>query len=235
MESIEPLRGMGAGIFRVPSAEEVTQTEIHWIPLELIFPSKFAAKRAFDVVLAALFLVVTAPLFLLIIAAIRLTSRGPAFFFQRRIGYRCAEFDMIKFRTMVDGAQALEPQLLPAGSAFFKLRRDPRVTVVGEFLRRFSLDELPQLINVLNGSMSLVGPRPLLLSDLAKFSRRKQMRRFSVKPGMTGLWQVSGRSKCTDSERLELDREYVNEWRLRLDLKILLKTVRVVLTGEGAS
>ena len=141
---------------------------------------------------------------------------------------------MFKFRTMVDGAQALEPQLA-TDSAFFKLQRDPRITAVGELLRRFSLDELPQLINVLNGSMSLVGPRPLLLSDLSKFSRRKQMRRFSVKPGMTGLWQVSGRSRCTDSERLELDRQYVNGWRLRLDLKILLKTVRVVLTGEGAS
>lgn len=234
MTSIEPLRGMGAGVFRVPTSQEMTQTEIHWIPLEIIFPSKFAAKRAFDLVVAAFLLILTAPLFILIIAAIRLTSRGPAFFVQRRIGYRCAEFRMFKFRTMIDGAQALEPQLA-TDSAFFKLQRDPRITAVGEFLRRFSLDELPQLINVLNGSMSLVGPRPLLLSDLSKFSRRKQMRRFSVKPGMTGLWQVSGRSRCTDSERLELDRQYVNGWRLRLDLKILLKTVRVVLTGEGAS
>lgn len=235
MTSIEPLRGMGAGVFRVPTSQESTQTEIHWIPLEIIFPSKFAAKRAVDLILAAFLLILSAPLFVLIIAAIHLTSRGPALFIQRRIGYRCAEFNMFKFRTMVDGAEALEPQLATADSAFFKLQRDPRVTPVGQLLRRFSLDELPQLINVLNGSMSLVGPRPLLLSDLAKFSRRKQMRRFSVKPGMTGLWQVSGRSKCTDSERLELDREYVNGWRLRLDLKILLQTVKVVFTGEGAS
>lgn len=233
--SAEPSRRVGRENYRVPTANELTRTSIHWIPLELIHPSRFAMKRTGDVFLASLLLILAVPLFLLIAIAIRLTSRGPVFFVQRRIGFRCREFDMYKFRTMVDGAQALEPELAPAGKEFFKLERDPRVTVVGQILRRFSLDELPQLFNVLNGTMSLVGPRPLLLTDLSKFPLRRQMRRFAVKPGITGLWQVCGRSRTTDQQRLQLDREYVNSWSLRLDLKILLKTVKVVLTGDGAN
>ncbi len=142
---------------------------------------------------------------------------------------------MYKFRTMYTGAHAREAELArQEGRAFLKIASDPRITRLGRFLRRYSLDELPQLFNVLEGTMSLVGPRPLLLTDLDRFPRRSQMRRFSVKPGMTGLWQVSGRSSCTDQQRMELDRQYVNEWSLGLDLRILLRTVRVVLSGRNA-
>jgi lipopolysaccharide/colanic/teichoic acid biosynthesis glycosyltransferase len=193
-------------------------------------------KRLLDVVLAAGLLVVTAPLLLAAAAAIRLTSRGPAFFVQDRIGYRCRRFSMIKLRTMVAGAEREEARLAAAagGRIFFKIQDDPRVTAVGRVLRRFSLDELPQLVNVLRGDMSLVGPRPLLVSDLRRFPAYRQRRRFSMKPGLTGLWQVSGRSLLSDQERIRLDDEYVASWSLAGDLAILARTLPAVLSGRGA-
>ncbi len=188
-----------------------------------------------DIAGSLILITLAAPLFLAIIFAIRITSRGPAVFVQQRIGFRCNRFDMYKFRTMVNDAEALERKLAAElGSHFLKLPKDFRVTPVGRFLRRFSLDELPQLFNVLQGRMSLVGPRPLLVGDLENFPLRGQMRRFSVRPGLTGLWQVSGRSLTTAEERMRLDREYVNRWSLRLDIKILAQTVAVVFTGRGA-
>jgi lipopolysaccharide/colanic/teichoic acid biosynthesis glycosyltransferase len=195
-----------------------------------------AAKRLLDVVLAAGLLVVTAPLLLAAAAAIRLTSRGPAFFVQDRIGYRCRRFSMIKLRTMVAGAEREEARLAAAagGRIFFKIQDDPRVTAVGRVLRRFSLDELPQLVNVLRGDMSLVGPRPLLVSDLRRFPAYRQRRRFSMKPGLTGRWQVSGRSLLSDQERIRLDDEYVASWSLAGDLAILARTLPAVLSGRGA-
>ncbi|HEX6201078.1 MAG TPA: sugar transferase [Thermoanaerobaculia bacterium] len=195
-----------------------------------------AVKRLLDVVLAAGLLVVAAPLLLAAAAAIRLSSRGPAFFVQDRIGYGCRRFSMIKLRTMVAGAEREEARLAAAASGriFFKIQDDPRVTAVGRVLRRFSLDELPQLVNVLRGDMSLVGPRPLLVSDLRRFPVYRQRRRFSMKPGLTGLWQVSGRSLLSDQERMRLDDEYVAGWSLAGDLAILMKTVPAVLSGRGA-
>ena len=144
---------------------------------------------------------------------------------------------MHKFRTMAPGADRQQDQLADeqAGRTFLKIVNDPRVTPVGRFLRRYSLDELPQILNVLRGDMSLVGPRPLLPCDFRKFPKHEQLRRFSVKPGLTGLWQVSGRSACTDQERMALDLRYVDEWSLRLDLAILARTGPVVLSARGAS
>ena len=148
-----------------------------------------------------------APVLLLLVLLIKLTSRGPAIFVQRRIGLNALEFDMYKLRTMVDGADKLEEELSEqnGGRTFLKILTDPLTTRVGRLLRKYSLDELPQLYNVLRGDMSLVGPRPLLRCEFSKFPRSTQMRRFIAKPGLTGLWQVSGRSACSDEERIRLD------------------------------
>lgn len=206
-----------------------------WFDLATRRPWAALAKRLMDVALSLVLIVLLAPLFAAIILMIKLTSRGTATFVQRRIGFRSNIFEMYKFRTMYADAETLQRSLAEqSDSNFLKVHRDPRVTPVGRFLRRFSLDELPQLFNVLEGTMSLVGPRPLLVSDLERLPIRGEMRRFSVRPGMTGLWQVSGRSLTTEEERLRLDREYVNEWSLWLDTKILLRTIVVVLTGRGA-
>jgi lipopolysaccharide/colanic/teichoic acid biosynthesis glycosyltransferase len=153
------------------------------------------------------------------------------------VGLRCREFAMYKFRTMRQGAEREQDRLARAQAerTFLKIERDPRVTAVGRFLRRYSLDELPQLVNVLLGDMSLVGPRPVLPCDFDKFPKLDQLRRFSMPPGVTGLWQVSGRSACTDEQRITLDLGYVDRWSLRLDLSILARTVPVVLSGRGAS
>ncbi len=195
-----------------------------------------AVKRGLDVILAAGLLVAAAPILLAAAVAIRATSRGPAFFVHDRVGYRCRRFSMIKLRTMVAGAEREEARLAAAagGRIFFKVQDDPRVTAVGRVLRRFSLDELPQLVNVLRGDMSLVGPRPLLVSDLQRFPSYRQRRRFSMKPGLTGLWQVSGRSLLSDQERIRLDDEYVAGWSLGRDLAIVARTVPAVLSGRGA-
>jgi lipopolysaccharide/colanic/teichoic acid biosynthesis glycosyltransferase len=192
-------------------------------------------KRAMDVVVAITLLIALAPLFLVIAALIKLTSPGPVVFRQRRPGLHRRPFIMLKFRTMTVDAERHEASLRPlSDDVFFKMKDDPRVTLVGRVLRRWSLDELPQLINVLKGEMSLVGPRPVLLSDLEHFDEWKQFRRFNVRPGMTGLWQVSGRSNASDECRMRCDLEYVATWSLLLDLKLLLKTIPVVLKGDGA-
>jgi len=216
-------------------------TEIIALPLDSLLPAAVprsagaVAKRALDVVGAALLLILAAPVLLAVMFLIRLADRGPAIFVQPRIGWRCRPFPMLKLRTMRVGSERLEERLAAAGEGtFLKLADDPRVTRLGGFLRRSSLDELPQLVNVLRGEMSLVGPRPLLVCDLARFPKRDQMRRFSVPPGLTGLWQVSGRSATSDEERIRLDLEYVDRWSLWLDLKILARTLPAILAGEGA-
>lgn len=212
-----------------------TLTGVFWLDIGTLHPYAARTKRFIDVLISLAAIVMLAPLLLLIALAVKWTSPGPAIFRQRRIGFRCNEFPMYKFRTMHVGAHLSEAELAQReGKAFLKIESDPRITLLGRFLRRYSLDELPQFFNVLQGTMSLVGPRPLLLTDLNRFPRRSQMRRFSVKPGITGLWQVSGRSSCTDEERMELDRRYVNEWSLGLDLRILAKTILVVFSGEDA-
>jgi exopolysaccharide biosynthesis polyprenyl glycosylphosphotransferase len=193
-----------------------------------------AVKRAFDVVVAAGLLAVCAPLFVAITLAIRLTSRGPALFRQKRIGREGRAFWMFKFRTMCVNADARKAELRGHNQAegLFKIRDDPRVTRVGRILRKASLDELPQLINVLRGEMSLVGPRPLVTEEdrtIAGWYRR----RLSVLPGMTGIWQVMGSARIPLHEMLELDNLYVVNWSPWLDVKVLLRTVAFVLGGRG--
>jgi lipopolysaccharide/colanic/teichoic acid biosynthesis glycosyltransferase len=194
------------------------------------------AKRGLDVAVSGALLVLLAPILILVMIAIRFTSQGPAIFVQRRIGYRCAEFDMYKFRTMVNGAERHESCLAGAqpDRTFLKIKDDPRTTALGRVLRRYSIDELPQLYNVLRGDMSLLGPRPLLHCDLHRFPRASLMRRFAMKPGISGLWQVSGRSLLPDADRIRLDIDYVDNWSLTRDLTILARTIPVVVTAKGA-
>jgi exopolysaccharide biosynthesis polyprenyl glycosylphosphotransferase len=195
------------------------------------------AKELFDRLAAAAFLAVLAPLLLAITLAIRLTSPGPALFRQQRSGLYGRPFFMFKFRSMVADAEARRDTLAASNEMsgpVFKVRKDPRVTPVGAFLRKTSLDELPQLFNVLRGEMSLVGPRPLPLYETSAISKNAQRRRLSVKPGITGLWQVSGRNTVNNFEDwVRLDLQYIDTWSFWLDLKILLKTIPAVLRGTG--
>jgi exopolysaccharide biosynthesis polyprenyl glycosylphosphotransferase len=194
-------------------------------------------KRVIDVVGSAVLLVALAPLFAVVAWLIRKDSPGPVFFTQERIGFNKRPFRLIKFRTMVEGAdhqQSTLEHLNEAAGPVFKIKSDPRVTRVGKFLRRFSIDELPQLVNVLKGDMSLVGPRPLPLRDFDRFDTQWHKRRLSVKPGMTCLWQVNGRSNITFDHWVQMDLEYIDNWSLGLDMKILLKTIPAILRGSGA-
>lgn len=196
------------------------------------------AKRAFDLVAASLALVVCAPLFALVALAIKLDSRGPVFFVQDRVGFNKRRFRMKKFRTMQIDAEArmkdLE-HLNEKSGPIFKIKNDPRITGVGRWLRKTSIDELPQLINVLMGDMSVVGPRPLSVRDAVRMEEAWQKRRFSVKPGLTCLWQVSGRSNLSFEQWMELDLEYIDTWSLGLDASIVLRTIPAILTARGAS
>ncbi|HEY8545636.1 MAG TPA: sugar transferase [Acidimicrobiales bacterium] len=193
-------------------------------------------KEAMDRVLAALGLVLLAPVFLVIAAAIRLDTPGPIFFRQGRIGLGGRRFAIVKFRTMIDGAEAQRAVLADRNEAdglLFKLRADPRVTRVGRVLRRWSVDELPQLWNVLRGEMSLVGPRPPLPTEVAQYEHHVT-RRLLVKPGMTGLWQVSGRADLEWDEAVRLDLYYVDHWSPTMDLAIICRTFSAVTRGNGA-
>jgi exopolysaccharide biosynthesis polyprenyl glycosylphosphotransferase len=197
-----------------------------------------SVKRAIDVAVAALALLVLSPVLVLAAVAIKLASPGPVFFLQERMGLNKRRFKIIKFRTMVPGAESLQAALEvenEAAGPVFKMRNDPRVTAIGRLLRRSSMDELPQLLNVLAGDMSLVGPRPLPLRDYEGFNEDWQRRRFSVKPGITCLWQINGRSDVSFDQWMLLDLKYMDEWSLWLDLKILAKTVPAVLRGAGAA
>ena len=193
-------------------------------------------KAIVDRVLAAMFLLVTAPLMLVIAAAVKLTSPGPVLFVQRRGGLNGRAFPMLKFRTMREGAESERDTLLATNEMdgpVFKMRNDPRVTAVGRLLRRTSLDELPQLVNVLLGHMSLVGPRPLPLVETVRLTGPHR-RRLAVRPGITGLWQVSGRNELGFEEWMNLDLEYADHWSLGLDLVIVLRTLPALITGRGA-
>ncbi len=196
-----------------------------------------AVKSVADRVIALLALVVLAPVLLALALAIRLDSSGPALFRQRRVGRNGEMFTMLKFRSMRTGAESELSALLGRnevdGGVLFKLRSDPRVTAVGRWLRRTSVDELPQLINVLTGSMSLVGPRPPLPDEVAAYPAPAR-RRLTVKPGLTGLWQVSGRSDLSWEDSLRLDLSYIDDWSLALDTAVLFKTFGAVLRAEGA-
>lgn len=197
-----------------------------------------AVKRVLDFAIAGALLLTLAPLLIAIAVIIKLRSAGPVFFVQERMGVNKRRFRLYKFRTMVPDAErkmADLEHLNEVTGPVFKIRNDPRITPIGRFLRKSSLDELPQLINVVKGDMSLVGPRPLPVRDYESFNTAWHRRRFSVKPGITCLWQVMGRSSIPFERWMELDMEYIDRWSLTLDLQILLKTIPAVMKGSGAS
>jgi exopolysaccharide biosynthesis polyprenyl glycosylphosphotransferase len=195
-------------------------------------------KRAFDMLVAGLLVLLLSPVLLLIALLIKIvTPQGPVFFVQTRVGYNRRRFKLFKFRTMVPEAEQLQAQLENLNEAqgpVFKIKHDPRITPIGRWLRKTSLDELPQLFNVITGDMSLVGPRPLPLRDVERFEASWLKRRFSVRPGITCLWQVSGRSNSSFDKWIEQDLDYIDHWSFGLDLKILFRTIPAVLRGVGA-
>jgi exopolysaccharide biosynthesis polyprenyl glycosylphosphotransferase len=240
------LEGSDAEMVVAPVLMEVAGPRLHvdavlGIPLLRVSMPAFtggrrAIKGVVDRVGAAVLLVLFAPVMALVALLVVVDSRGGAFYRQRRVGKDGREFTMLKFRTMVSGAHGARAELADRNEGaglLFKLRRDPRVTRVGTVLRRYSLDELPQLFNVLTGSMSLVGPRPPLPEECAAYDPDIR-RRLLVKPGLTGLWQISGRSDLPWEEAVRLDLRYVEDWSLALDTVILWKTLRAVLHGQGA-
>lgn len=235
------------GMILAPALTDVAGPRIHTQPvagLPLIHVStpkliggKKVAKRAFDILLAGLLLLFLSPLFIIIALLVRFSNPGPVFYRQERIGLRGTTFDMLKFRSMKVNADAeLQALLIKQGSGdtpLFKIENDPRITPVGRILRKFSLDELPQLLNVIGGSMSLVGPRPQREGEVALYDDAAH-RRLYVSPGMSGLWQVSGRSNLSWEESIRLDLYYVENWSLMGDLVILFKTFKAVFASTGA-
>lgn len=194
-------------------------------------------KRIFDVVCSTVLLILLSPLFLMVTLLIKLTSSGTVFFTQKRVGINKRQFTMYKFRTMVPAAESFQEQLVhlnEMNGPVFKIKNDPRVTPVGRILRKTSIDELPQLLNVLKGDMSLVGPRAMSVRDYEFFSQDWQRRRFSVPPGITCLWQVHGRNTIPFEEWMALDMQYIDRWSFWLDLKILALTIPAVFRGLGA-
>ncbi|MFC4652863.1 sugar transferase [Lactococcus nasutitermitis] len=194
-------------------------------------------KHFFDVFLSIILIVILIPLWILIVIAMKIEDfKGPILYKQERIGINGSKFIMYKFRSMIVEADMLRNELEARNEQrgpIFKIKKDPRITKVGNVLRKMSLDEFPQLFNIVKGEMSLIGPRPSLPSEVEKYSEY-QMERFSVKPGCTGLWQVSGRSNLDFDQMIQLDLKYINKYGPMIDIKIFLKTFKVILTGEGA-
>lgn len=198
----------------------------------------FLFKRVFDLVAASIIVILLSPVMLLTALMVKITSPGPVLFKQERVGLNKRKFHVYKFRSMVVDAEkrmAELEKLNEASGPVFKITRDPRITPIGEFIRKTSLDELPQLFNVIKGDMSLVGPRPLPIRDYSGFDTDWHRRRFSVRPGITCLWQVQGRSSIPFEKWMELDMQYIDQWSLALDLIILFKTIPAVLKGSGAA
>jgi exopolysaccharide biosynthesis polyprenyl glycosylphosphotransferase len=242
------LEGSGINLLVAPALTDIAGPRINirpvsGLPLLQIAEPEFTGagrvlKRVMDVLGSLALLVVLSPVLLAVATAVRAHDGGPVLFRQTRIGRGGQPFTILKFRTMAIDAEdrlaALHAQNDHGdGGVLFKLRDDPRITSVGRHLRRFSLDELPQLLNVLRGQMSLVGPRPPLPSEVERYEQHVH-RRLLVKPGMTGLWQVSGRSDLDWSETVRLDLYYVENWAVSLDIEILWKTLRAVIHGSGA-
>ena len=198
----------------------------------------FLFKRTIDLSVSLLAIIIFSPLLLIIAALIKLTSPGPIFFGQKRVGLNKRQFTMYKFRTMVTDAEKIQEELLhlnEMSGPVFKIKNDPRVTPIGRILRKTSIDELPQLFNVLKGDMSLVGPRAMSVRDYQCFNEDWQRRRFSVPPGITCLWQIRGRSELPFEQWMELDMEYIDKWSIWLDLQILAQTIPAVIKGSGAA
>ncbi len=202
------------------------------------FSWRTEAKRIIDLTVSTTLLIICAPLFALVAIAIKFDSHGPVFFIQERVGFSKRRFRMIKFRTMsVDAESRMKDieHLNEKSGPIFKIKKDPRITRVGKWLRKTTIDELPQLINVLVGDMSVVGPRPLSVRDAVRMEEAWQKRRFSVKPGLTCLWQVSGRSNLSFEQWMQLDLDYIDHWSLKLDASILLRTIPAIVLARGAS
>ncbi len=231
---------LSSGLFDVLTSRVLVR-EIAGVPLVTIQPVSLSrgnllAKRIFDVVVASAIVLVGLPVWLLLALAIRMDSCGPIFYRQRRVGQSAVEFDMFKFRSMCVDADDRLKQLKDANEAtgpLFKMKNDPRVTRVGKWMRKFSIDEFPQLINVLKGEMSLVGPRPPLPGETVQYSDY-HWRRMEVPPGMTGLWQVSGRSSLTFEEMVRLDLFYIENWSVGFDISLMTRTLPAVLFARGA-
>jgi exopolysaccharide biosynthesis polyprenyl glycosylphosphotransferase len=241
------LEGTGRGLVMAPSLTEIAGPRVHVSPVEglplfwLEQPQlgrlPRVIKRSVDLIGAAVLLALALPVLLLTAALIKATSSGPVLFKQRRLGVHGDPFTILKFRSMyaqAEGQRAVvfDQNEQDGGGVLFKIRRDPRVTPVGRIIRRLSIDELPQLINVITGSMSLVGPRPLAAIDSNYTGAAR--RRLLVRPGITGLWQVSGRSELSWDDAVRLDLYYVENWSLGLDISILLRTILAVVARRGA-
>jgi exopolysaccharide biosynthesis polyprenyl glycosylphosphotransferase len=246
VELVDECHRLGVKVRVAPSTMELLVHRGEFVPgqsvplFELTPPVfegiDYAVKRTFDFLGATVLLILLSPLLLLIALAVKLSSRGPVVYRSARPGIGGEPFRCMKFRTMRSDADQTQEELESlneASGALFKIRRDPRLTSVGRLLRRFSLDELPQLINVLRGEMSLVGPRPLPTRDFERLEDWHK-KRYLVLPGITGLWQVSGRAELDFDELVRLDFVYLERWSVALDLTILLKTVPAVLTRRGA-
>jgi exopolysaccharide biosynthesis polyprenyl glycosylphosphotransferase len=240
------LEGTGIELLVAPGLIEVAGPRLHirpfeGLPLLAVEQPRFegwqrVVKGGVDRAVAALAIVALSPLLVAIGLAVRLSSPGPVLYRQERVGVNGKTFTMLKFRSMVTDAEQRLGEIRAmniSDGLLFKVREDPRVTPVGRWLRRLSLDELPQLLNVLGGTMSLVGPRPPLPAEVARYAPEVR-RRLLVKPGLTGLWQISGRSDLPWEEAVRLDLRYVENWSLALDLLIMAKTCRAVLTSAGA-
>lgn len=241
------LEGTGMSLLVAPGVTELAGPRllvhpIGGLPLLRVKEAEFtglswALKSGLDRVTAVLATLLLSPFLASVALAIRLSGPGPVFFRQRRVGLHGREFWMLKFRTMRDGAEREVTSLVDQNEhdgVLFKIRQDPRVTRVGRFLRRYSLDELPQLFNVIGGTMSLIGPRPPLRSEVERYPLDLRRRRLLVKPGMTGLWQVSGRSDLSWEETVRLDLQYVESWSVLLDAVVIWRTFRAVISGRGA-
>ena len=243
---IRQARTVGISVRLIPSLAEtlVDRTDVEYIgdlPTIDVFqarrrPLALFAKRIIDVVFASILFVVLLPLLLAIAVAIKLQSRGPLLYASNRVGHKGRVFTCYKFRTMIDRADTMQEQLTHMNErkgVLFKISNDPRVTPLGAILRKYSLDELPQLWNVICGDMSLVGPRPSLGSEVAQYDAG-HLRRLDAVPGITGLWQVEGRQDPSFEKYISLDSEYVNRWSLGLDLRILFRTIAAVFRGTGS-
>jgi exopolysaccharide biosynthesis polyprenyl glycosylphosphotransferase len=246
LEMVETAHRNGVKVRLAPRTTELLVQQGEYVPgqgvplFELRPPvltgAEWAVKRTFDLVVSGVIAIAGLPIWLLVALAIKLDSRGPVFYVDRRIGVGEREFGMLKFRTMVAGAAGQQAALEAeneASGALFKIRDDPRVTRAGRVLRRISLDELPQVVNVLRGEMSLVGPRPLPLRDYQLLDEWHR-RRYLVLPGVTGLWQISGRSNLGFDDLVRLDFTYLENWSIWLDISIILRTIPAVLSKRGA-
>ena len=246
VELVDRCHRQGITVHVVPSTMEILTDRAEFVPgvpvpLFTLRPpvfegAQFALKRSFDLVIATLVLILLSPVLAMIALAVRLSSRGPVIYRSRRPGIAGQPFDCLKFRTMYEDAEQIQEtleELNELSGALFKIRDDPRLTPAGRILRRFSIDELPQLWNVLRGDMSLVGPRPLPMRDFARLEEWHK-KRYLVLPGITGLWQVSGRAELDFDDLVRLDFLYLEQWSIFLDLSILLKTIPAVITRRGA-